>query len=369
MADIAGVDFSQYPTWEKITTPSGGTYYVVPGSPWVYDPVTSGMRGRPILWKNPKEAIEARKKQEDLADQAAFAQSPVGQAIPALAGTAGTVGGALLINEALSKGAGAAATQGIGSVVAPLTVEAPTVLPALQAPGLALAPVGEGLTGGIAVGGGGGGGATAALGGGLQGSTAIAPGIEGSAALAPGIGPLAGIAGVAAVPIAAKLVADRLFPEKLNRPFIAEEAAASPRLERQINGFAGLDLTQRAELAKKLFDIGVLAATGSGKIDEAGNRVSKDPNAPWEINTSRAAGAKSLGPTYTLEEQLAYRIYGPGSIEKQKKDSQAMQEARAALAAVYGEDQVDAKLQELRLMAPMVEARRKAETHGTADRD
>lgn len=341
MADIAGVDFSQYPTWEKITTPSGGTYYVVPGSPWVYDPVTSGMRGRPILWKNPKEAIEARKKQEDLADQAAFAQSPAGQAIPALAGTAGTVGGALLINEAIGGGAAAAAAPAAAAV-----------------PGLAGAGSGaaSAATGGLGVGGGAGGGAAGA-----------AAGEAG--ALAPGIGTAAGIAGVIAAPLAAKMIGDALFPEKLNRPFIAEEAAASPRLERQINGFASLDLTQRAELAKKLFDIGVLAATGSGKIDEAGNRVSKDPTAPWEINTSRAAGAKSLGPTYTLEEQLAYRIYGPGSIEKQKKDSQAMQEARAALAAVYGEDQVDAKLQELRLMAPMVEARRKAETHGTADRD
>ena len=95
MSELGGVDFSKYGTWEKLQAPTGQIYYVVPGTGYVYDPFLSQAKGRPVLFQNPKPAYDKRKKQEEQAENAA---SPLGQAIPIIGATAGTIGSQYAIN-------------------------------------------------------------------------------------------------------------------------------------------------------------------------------------------------------------------------------------------------------------------------------
>ena len=374
MADAVptGMDFSQYATWNKVTTPSGGTYYAVPGSSFVYDPFMSMLKGRPVLWRNPTPQLqaeaEAKEQQEKLAKAQADAMSPAGQLLPIAGGTAGTIGAAYAIDALLSGGTAAVpGAAGAGAAIAPVPVVA-SALPqvGLQAPGLAAiggggasagaagAGAAEGALGGFGVGGGAGGGAGAAGTGGA-----------GAAGLLP---TAAGVGGVIAVPLAAKLIGDALFPDAIKRPFVASEAAASPYLDQQVTGFSGMDIAQREQTAQRLADIGVLSSMGAGKIDkETGQRVSKDASDPWIVQFAR--GGQRLTPQqFTLEEQIADALYGPGSINNRKADSAVMTRAREALGALYGEENVDAKLREIRALQPYVEQRKK-ESGGSRDWD
>lgn len=103
--DVSGVDFSKYATWGKVTTPSGGVYYQVPNSAWVYDPVSTQLRGkgRPVLFRNPKPGLDEKQKAQDQHDAQVKLQenamSPQGQLLPLFGGTATALGGAYLANQ------------------------------------------------------------------------------------------------------------------------------------------------------------------------------------------------------------------------------------------------------------------------------
>lgn len=92
------IDVSNYKSWKQITTPSGGIYYQVPGSSWVFDPVTTKSTGRNQFFKNPQPALDAAQEAKDAADaqqrQIVNASSPLHQTLPVVGAVAGTVGGA-----------------------------------------------------------------------------------------------------------------------------------------------------------------------------------------------------------------------------------------------------------------------------------
>lgn len=86
---LSNYDYSKYPTWEQVKTPSGATYYVVPGTAFVYDPFLSQQKGKPVLWQNPKPQQDERAKAEKAAKDAA---SPLNQLLPVVGSTAGVIG-------------------------------------------------------------------------------------------------------------------------------------------------------------------------------------------------------------------------------------------------------------------------------------
>lgn len=86
---LSNYDYSKYPTWEQVKTPSGATYYVVPGTAFVYDPFLSQQKGKPVLWQNPKPQQDERAKAEKAAKDAA---SPLNQLLPVAGSTAGVIG-------------------------------------------------------------------------------------------------------------------------------------------------------------------------------------------------------------------------------------------------------------------------------------
>ncbi len=92
---LSNYDYSKYPTWEQVKTPSGATYYVVPGTAFVYDPFLSQQKGKPVLWQNPKPQQDERAKAEKAAKDAA---SPLNQLLPVVGSTAGIVGSKYLID-------------------------------------------------------------------------------------------------------------------------------------------------------------------------------------------------------------------------------------------------------------------------------
>lgn len=172
-----GTDYSKYAEWEKVTTPDGEVFYVVPGHPeYVLDITASNASGDKVFRRNPKGAIaDAKTKQEadqKLADQAAYNSSFQGQATNQLLSTGGTIGSLL-------------AAKSLGLIGGSNAVAAPAAQAAAQGATTALS--GEGAAGINA--------ATDALGatGGGDVVTAAAPeaGFMGSGL---GLGPLAAIA-------------------------------------------------------------------------------------------------------------------------------------------------------------------------------
>lgn len=102
--NLAGIDFSQYRSWKQITTPRGGVYYVVPGTPYVYDPFASAARGQTVLYLNPTPEIEDRQRIIDNENANTRAQSPEGQLIPVVGGSVGTIGGAIVADRFFNGG-------------------------------------------------------------------------------------------------------------------------------------------------------------------------------------------------------------------------------------------------------------------------
>lgn len=109
-------DYSKYREWQKVTTPSGGVYYKVPGTRFVYDPFLSAARGRPVLGPDPTLSI---KEKEDAKKAIEQQNSLSNQLIPVLAGTAGTLAGAWGISQ-------------IGKGATPAPVVTPPVTPVAQ---------------------------------------------------------------------------------------------------------------------------------------------------------------------------------------------------------------------------------------------
>ena len=91
-----GVDYNQYPSWEKVTAPNGATYYVVPGTAYLYDPFLSSQKGRPVLFQDPRAAYNERQKQIKAQERA---QSPAGQILPVIGSTVAGVGGIYAANQ------------------------------------------------------------------------------------------------------------------------------------------------------------------------------------------------------------------------------------------------------------------------------
>lgn len=89
-------DFSQYGSWQRIKAPSGAEYYVVPNTNYLYDPITSQMKGRPVLWQNPTPLIEEKQRLEK---QQKEMNSPLNQAMPLLGSIGGTLAGKWAIEE------------------------------------------------------------------------------------------------------------------------------------------------------------------------------------------------------------------------------------------------------------------------------
>lgn len=81
------IDVSDYMHWEKIVTPEGQVLYLVPGSPLAYDPYLSRLQGHNIFFRNPKPALDEKKKQEEKG-------SASNQAIQVGSGIAGGLAGA-----------------------------------------------------------------------------------------------------------------------------------------------------------------------------------------------------------------------------------------------------------------------------------
>jgi len=94
-----GVDYSKYLDWERVVTPDGGTYYIVPGFPgYVYDPVQSNATGDKVFHRNPKAQLDEQQRVTDeqrrIAEQQLQNQSPISQLIP----VAGIAGGTIAAN-------------------------------------------------------------------------------------------------------------------------------------------------------------------------------------------------------------------------------------------------------------------------------
>lgn len=124
---LAGVDYSQYPSWQRITAPTGAVYYVVPGTGYVYDPFLSAQKGRPVLWTNPQPALDEKAKVEDERQrqikQQEKASSPEGQIVPVAGTVVGTVGGAYVVNKGvqMARGGGEVAAPQVNTTPPPST--------------------------------------------------------------------------------------------------------------------------------------------------------------------------------------------------------------------------------------------------------
>lgn len=144
-----GTDYTKYLDWEKVTLPSGETYYVVPGHPgYVLDPVASNATGRKVFRPNPSQNIkdqqDQKRQQEELIKQQQFNQSPAGQLLPVVAGTGGLIAAQqfapssaadlaaaeLIKQQGIKTVAGAAASGASGASVATPQIVGATRVPA-----------------------------------------------------------------------------------------------------------------------------------------------------------------------------------------------------------------------------------------------
>ena len=89
MTMFGGQDLNNYGSWEKVVAPAGQVYYKIPGTGYIYDPTLSEQAGKTVIYVDPTPKV---KEQERLRKQQEQAASPMGQAIPVVAGTAGIVG-------------------------------------------------------------------------------------------------------------------------------------------------------------------------------------------------------------------------------------------------------------------------------------
>lgn len=104
---FSNVDFSQYPNWERITSPNGQlTYYVIPNTGYVYNPTikTVGPDPRPGY----QAQQDAKKTQDDQIKAAKHAASPEGQLLPVV-GTVGGLAGANYFFNKMNNASNAAA--------------------------------------------------------------------------------------------------------------------------------------------------------------------------------------------------------------------------------------------------------------------
>jgi hypothetical protein len=268
-----------------------------------------------------------------------------------MAGLGGLVGGAVAAKYGMEALPGLFAAAPAAEV-APIAAELGGILPALQAP-MSFGGAQTAL-GGFGVGGGAGGGASAAATG-----SAGAMGTQAAA-----LSPYLGMAGVIGPPLAAALIANYVMGDNPDRPYVASEAADSRLLSKQIAGFGDKSAEERANVANKLHDLGMLGATGKGTKDESGNMVSADPTKPWFAMVGPRRGINNMA--YTFDEQMANYLYGPGSIRSRMGEN--LDRAKQAIGAVYGDDKVDERLSLIQALAPSVQEKRKNK-FGSFDRD
>lgn len=167
----SGIDFSQFTNWARVVAPNGAVYYRVPDSGYLYSPFLSGIKGKPVIFADPKLAVEEKAKKDALVqeqiDMAKQAASPAGQLMPVVGGVAGTVGGAYLINKLVSNPVQDALAQSIqantaaqttGQLAAqaqPVAAMVPTTAPIATTPAQAFAatatptPIGTAANGGV----------------------------------------------------------------------------------------------------------------------------------------------------------------------------------------------------------------------------
>jgi hypothetical protein len=118
---FAGIDFSHYQSWQQLKSPSGETYYVVPGTGYVYDPFLSAAKGRPVLLQN--NYAQSQQAQQDATDQKTSAQklqqaqinasNPINQIFP-IGATVGGLWAAKHLADGGLFGGGSSASAGTG---------------------------------------------------------------------------------------------------------------------------------------------------------------------------------------------------------------------------------------------------------------
>lgn len=72
---MGNIDVSNYQSWPKIVGPSGGVYYKVPNSSYVYDPFQSQAAGRSVFHPDPTQAWADQKTAKDEHNAAIEAQA------------------------------------------------------------------------------------------------------------------------------------------------------------------------------------------------------------------------------------------------------------------------------------------------------
>jgi hypothetical protein len=117
---FAGIDFSQYQGWQQLKSPSGETYYVVPGTGYVYDPFLSAAKGRPVLLQNNYAQYQQQNQDQSASKQQAIdlqkaqiaASNPINQILPIGATVGGLWAAKQLANGGIfgGSGSGTAAT-------------------------------------------------------------------------------------------------------------------------------------------------------------------------------------------------------------------------------------------------------------------
>lgn len=128
---MANIDVSGYQGWQKIVTPSGGVYYAVPGTSWVYDPFASQSAGHSVFKKSPKVAVDAYNSQKEAEEAQKKANSPGMQVAKAVVPVATSLGTLYLANE-IMKPSTPAAVEAIKASEKAFTNSASATIPSSQ---------------------------------------------------------------------------------------------------------------------------------------------------------------------------------------------------------------------------------------------
>lgn len=149
---VANTDFSQWNSWETVTTPDGSaTYYVIPGynGQYVFDPFTSDATGSITIYQNPKPAYDAAKKVQKQQEDAGSTSAQIAQ----IGGTVAGAGATAAAVNAAKTGSIFGSSAGAGAGAGAAAPAAPQVLSVGASSGGSVAGSGAGSGGAAASGG------------------------------------------------------------------------------------------------------------------------------------------------------------------------------------------------------------------------